>query len=329
MRILITGAAGYLGNKLAHKLARQGHCIHALVRSDTAKELLQHPNIIPYKGDLLEKESLKKAIVGCNQVYHTAAKVGAWASDPSLFYKVNVEGTRNVLDAALQWGVAKTVYTSTCGVFGPTQNGPLDENHTRTIGFAIDYDRSKKEGEDIVRHYASTGMNTVIASPSKVYGPGHTSHSLTANAIIDRFLKKGITFIPSPGTYKVCLAYIDDVVDGHIAAMDKGTSGGIYILGGINISYLDFFKRIRTLSCGNGRIIQLPKSTVKVWATLQQRFHQFTGKPIRFTPRSVDHLFSTYTFSSEKAIRELDYTVTPLDEALTKTIHFLNHSHHA
>src|SRR6267154_2500527 len=146
MKILVTGASGYVGNKLAHTLAGRGEEVHALVRSSSANELLQHPNIAIFKGDILQKESLVAAMKGCKQVYHTAARVGAWARDSSVFYEVNVGGTRNVLDAALQSGVEKTVFTSTCGVIGPTLNEPLEENGQRTTGFEFDYDSSKKGG---------------------------------------------------------------------------------------------------------------------------------------------------------------------------------------
>ncbi len=329
MKILITGASGYLGNKLAHTLASQGKMIHALVRSDSAKDLLLHPNITIFKGDILQKESLMGAMKECKQVYHTAAKVGVWAKKLSVFYEVNVEGTRNVLDAALLSGVEKTVFTSTCGVIGPTLNGPMDEKDTRSIGFEIDYDFSKKIAEDLVLQYAKEGMNTVVVSPSKVYGPGNISHSLTANAIINTFLKKRITFIPSPGTYRVCFAFIDDIITGHLLAMEKGVSGEKYILGGINISYYEFFDRLRNLSQCNGNIIKLPKSVIKTWAHVQELNHKIWGTAIRFTVKSVDHLFSNYIFSSKKATREIGYNITSLEEALQKTIHFLNNQPHA
>jgi nucleoside-diphosphate-sugar epimerase len=324
MKVLITGASGYIGNKLAHTLADSGKEVHALVRSVSAKELLQHPNITIFKGDILQKESLMAAMKGCKQVFHTAAKVGVWARDPSVFYDVNVEGTRNVLDTALQSGVERTVFTSTCGVIGPTLNGPMGENDPRIIGFEIEYDLSKKKAEDLVLQYAKEGMNNVVVSPSKVYGPGNVSHSLTANAIINKFLRKRVAFIPSPGTYMVCFAYIDDIINGHMLGMEKGTSGEKYILGGVNISYKEFFSLIRTLSFCNGKIIHLPKSIITAWAHVQQLNQKLTGSSVYFTAKSVNHLFSNYTFSSEKAIHKLGYKITPLEEALEKTIHFLN-----
>jgi len=323
MKVLVTGASGYIGNKLAHTLAKQGNQVLAMFRSGDVKKLFRHPNITAFIGDTCHEDSLEKAVQGCTQVYHVAAKVGAWAKNPSDFYDVNVEGTRKLLDAAIRAGVEKFVFTSTSGVFGPAETIPITENDTRKIPFQIDYDRSKKLAEEVVLSYVGKGISPVIVSPSKVYGPGQTSHSLTANAIIETFLKRKITFIPYPGTYKLCFAFIDDVVDGHILAMEKGRAGETYILGGINISYFDFFDQIRRLSKCQGRIITLRKGFVKFLAYVQQVNHKLTGAAVRFPVNSVDHAFSDYTYSSQKAIDELGYRITPLDEALTQTIQFL------
>lgn len=326
MKILITGATGYIGNKLANKLALQGEELNLLVRDVNAANLPKGKNIRICKGDITDAESLVSAIKDCTQVYHTAARVGVWAKDPSVFYDVNVDGTVNVMNAALQAGVEKIVFTSTCGVIGPSLKDPMTENDARINDFAIDYDLSKKKAEDTILQYARRGMNAVIVSPSKVHGPGNTSHALTANAVIDRFLKKKIALIPTPGTYKVCFAFIDDIVAGHILAMQKGKAGEKYILGGINISYKEFFKTIRTIACGNGHIIQLSKNSVKAWSLLQLLNYKLSGRPCTFTMKSIDHLFSDYIFSSEKAITHLGYAITPLDEALTKTIQFLKNT---
>ena len=328
MKIFITGSAGYIGSKLSMTLADRGHTIHGLVRSVDSKKWLLHPNIKLFKGDLLDKESLYAAMDGCEQVYHVAGKAGVWAKDNSAFYKVNVEGTRNVLDAAIAIGVQKIVYTSACGVLGPTLNVPLEENDERIVDFVLDYDRSKKMAEDLISLYVKEGLNVVIVSPAKVYGPGHISHPLMLNAIINKFLKQKITFIPSPGKYCVGFVSVDDIVTGHILAMEKGKAGENYILGGTNISHYEFFNRLRMLSSCKGLIIMVPKGIIKTWARLQELNYMLWGTPILFTAKSVDHLFSHYTFSSQKAIRELGYQITPLDEVLQKTIYYLNNEAH-
>jgi nucleoside-diphosphate-sugar epimerase len=324
MNILVTGASGFIGNKLAITLADLGHQVHAMVRSLDSENRLRHPNIQLFKGDVLDKESLLVAMKGCEQVYHVAGKAGTWARDLSVFYNVNVEGTRNVLDAALLSGVKKTVYTSTAGVIGPTLKEPREEDDPRIVDFILDYDISKKIAEDLVAQYVKEGMDVVIVAPGKVYGPGHISHSLMLNAIIVRFLKKHIAFIPSPGTNSVSFSYIDDMVTGHILAMEKGKAGEKYILGGPNVSYCEFFNRLRLLSKRKGYIVKLSKTIVTTLARLQALNYKLSGAPIQFTVNSVDHLFSNYTFSSNKAIRELGYKITPLDEALQKTIYYLD-----
>ena len=327
MKIFVTGASGYVGNNLAHTLASMGHTVHAIVRSD-APAFLQHKNIIVFKGDIMNKESLLPAIKGCEQVYHTAAKVGLWHKDPSIFYAVNVQGTHNVLEAALSAGVHRTVVTSTCGVIGPSLNKPMTENDPRITGYALDYELSKKMAEDLIFKYAKKGMNVVVVSPTKVYGPGYISHSLTANAMINKFLKKKLAFIPAPGSYEVSCAFIDDIVKGHILAMEGGRAGEKYILSGINLSYYDFFDRIRMISSCGGRIIKLSRNAMKGWAFLQQAQYKLTGIHPTLTVKSIDTLLNNYTFSGEKAVQELGYTITPLDEAITKTINFLKHANY-
>lgn len=323
MKILVTGASGYVGNKLTNTLASLGNEVHALVRSDAARDILQHPNIKIVKGDILDKENLLAAMRNCDQVYHTAAKVGAWTKSPSAFFDVNVQGTRNVMEAALQTGVNKLVYTSTCGVLGPSDTEPLTENAHRTTPFIMAYDRSKKMAEDIFFEYSRRGLNAVAICPPKIYGPGKVSHSLTGTALIDRFIKKGIALVPAPGDYIVCFAFIDDVVNGHLLAMQHGKRNAKYIIGGVNISYKEFFARIRTLSSTRGRIIPVPRGIIKAFAHVQMLKYNLTGSAPLFTPRDVDYVFNNYAFSSEKAIHELGYAITPLDEALNKTIQYI------
>ncbi|RYZ55022.1 MAG: hypothetical protein EOO14_13655, partial [Chitinophagaceae bacterium] len=140
------------------------------------------------------------------------------------------------------------------------------------------------------------------------------------------FLEKGIAVVPAPGSYQLCFSYSDDVVNGHLLAMEKGRNGERYILGGPNVSYSHFFETIRRMAGTRGRILPVPKVIVKSWAVWQAILFAVTGKDIRFTVPSVDLLFSNHAFSSDKAIRELGYTITPLENGIGETIRFLNNT---
>ena len=181
MKIFVTGASGYIGNKLAHVLANRGNKVHAFVHSPGAEKLLQHPNIAIFEGDILDKESVSIAMRECRQVYHTAGIVKLWAKDPNIFYEKNVAGTNNVLEAALKEGVSKLVHTSTCGVWGPCNDHLLIENDPRTTSFDNDYDLSKYLGEKSVKEYCSKGLFTVIVNPPRIYGPGLLRRSSGVN----------------------------------------------------------------------------------------------------------------------------------------------------
>ena len=324
MKIFITGGTGYLGHSLSMKLAEQGNIIHLLLRNPQSVFAPRHPNILVFKGDINDRSLIERAIAGCNQVYHTAAAAKLWAKHPDEMFSINVDGTSNVLEAARDAGVSRLVFTSTCGVMGPCIREPLTENDPRITGFSIDYELSKKMAEDLVVQYAQKGLHALVVSPPKIYGPGKVSQKHNANAVINGFLKNRIAFIPAPGSYRTCFAFIDDVVNGHLLAMEKGKAGEKYILGGVNISYQEFFALIRKISGNRGYIIQLPKNCVRGWAVLQMLNYCLTGKAPLFSGKAINRFFSNYCFSSEKAVKELGYQVTPVEDALKQTIHYLN-----
>ena len=329
MKILITGASGYVGNRMAHTLADMGNEVHAIVRSASAKELLQHPGIVVFRGDIQDKESLLIAMKGCGQVYHTAAMVRLWAKDPSVFYKVNVDGTRNVLDTAVETGVKKLVFTSTCGVIGPSLNQPMNEKDPRIAGFDNDYDLSKFLAEKLVAEYSKKGLFTVIASASKVYGPGIETHPLSVNNVIRRFVLGKITFCPSPENLVSNYVFIDDLIHGHILAIENGTSGEKYIIGGENLSYTEFFQTISKVSGKTGRLIRGTKNIGRLYGLCHFLYSKLLHKEPFFTAKGANHIFCNKSFSCSKAMQELGYAITPFADALQPTIHFLKQKNYA
>ena len=151
MNIFITGATGYVGNNLANRLAGEGHTVHALCRSSNKKSLLAHPNIKTFEGDITDMTSIEHAMKGCVQAYHLAAFARVWSKDPSLFYKLNVEGTKNVLEAAKKLDVKNIVFTSTGGVLGPSNGRPVKEDDERYGNVFNEYEDTKTQAENLCK----------------------------------------------------------------------------------------------------------------------------------------------------------------------------------
>ena len=320
MKILVTGASGYIGNRLVNALAEQGNKVHAFVRSSSADHLLRHPNIRIFRGDILDKESLQIAVKGCERVFHVAGSVKTGGKDPKEVMNININGTKNVLEEAANNSVSKIVFTSTGGVMGPSLNHPLTEDDLRMMNFELDYEFSKKIAEDLLLDYVKKGGNAVIVRPTKVFGPGYVSHPRTANAIISRFLTSKCIVIPGPGNYYCNFSFLDDVVAGHCLAMENGRSGETYLLGGENISYFSFFDTIRKLGDLKGKIIMAGKKIIIAWALLQEMWQKISGKDIFFNRKVGRYLFCNHEFSSQKAINDLGYRITPFAEAIRLTI---------
>ena len=147
--------------------------------------------------------------------------------------------------------------------------------------------------------------------------------------MIKKFIKGELTFIPKPGTLTTNYCFIDDVVHGHVLAMDKGVSGEKYILGGENISFVDLFQMIRSLSGTRAKLLEAPKYLIQTWALLQWLQYKLTDKEPYVTSKAVRQIFCNKTFTSDKAMQQLGYRLTPLKEGLQQTIQFLNAQNHA
>jgi len=323
MSIFVTGASGYIGNKLALALANRGQKVHALIHSSTGHQLLQHPNISVFEGDILDKDSLAVAMKGCKQVYHTAGIVKLWAKDPDIFYRYNVGGTQNVLEVALKEGVNKLVYTSTCGVWSGCTDHLLIENDPRTTAFDNDYDLSKYLAEKAVKEYCSKGLFTVIVNPPRVYGPGLLRQSSGVNRFITRLLNDKISILPWRLDVKANYALIDDVVNGHILAMEKGLGGERYILGGENVSYKRFVDTVKGLSESHHLQIRIPPIILNAMSQVELLRGKLNGHEPVITPRLARRFQTDKMFDCSKAIRQLGYSITPFEKGIRLTIDHL------
>jgi nucleoside-diphosphate-sugar epimerase len=320
MKILITGATGFIGRSLCLDLAKKGYTVMALCRNLNHPYLITHRNINPVKGDILDMESLAKAMAGCRQVYHTAALAKMWCRDKNDYYNINVTGTRNVLELACELAVSKVVYTSTCGVWGPTIKHPMSENDPRIDGFAIDYERTKYLAEIEARTYSAKGLNVVTVNPSRVYGEGPITDSNTVGKMISGYLRGKWRVIPGKGTQISNYAYLDDVVNGHVAAMEYGLTGHRYILGGEDISFNTFFETLRSITGKTYTMLKLPQRLIEGYSRLQLVKTTLTGLPPVFLPEFAARLKKDQKYSSQKAITQLNYSITPFAEGIARTI---------
>jgi nucleoside-diphosphate-sugar epimerase len=319
MNIFLTGATGYIGHEVATHLVKNGDTVRALVRDITKAKTLLHPSIRLFQGDITNAKSVRQAMRGCDQVYHLASYARLWSADKRVFYDVNVSGTRNVLDAALENGVTKLVYTSSCGVFGNSLKHPLSEKDSRVSSFTNDYDLTKHICECMVREYVSKGFAGVIVNPSRVYGPGQTAFSNPFSKMIERCLQGKIVVVPRPGNVLANYAFIDDVVKGHIAAMRLGIPGERYILGGANLSYDEVVNVIRS-EIFNPRIVPVGSFVLKsigLWNLLKCRI---TGIEPDLTPNVVSRITNNAALDCSKAISELNYEITPFRRGIRATI---------
>lgn len=326
MKTLVTGATGYVGIPLVQALARQGTPVKALVRSEArSREISGHRHIELVTGDLSDPVSLRQAIRGCDRIFHLAAFAGIWTKDPAQYHRINVQGTSDLLSIALEEGVRKVVITSTAGVMGPSPATGIPV-HEETSGEPLlfsPYDHSKLEQEKTAFSYIDRGIEVVVVNPSRIYGPGLVGESNSVSRLVTLFSQGKWRFIPGDGTSEGNYVYVDDVVNGHLLAMQKGVSGQRYILGGDNISYNDFFNLLRKLTRQNHKLIKIPVKVLLGWAQMEILRANMTGKRPMIVPAFVEKLTHNWNLTSEKAVRDLGYRYSDLETGLSKTLQWI------
>ncbi|MDP3914518.1 MAG: NAD-dependent epimerase/dehydratase family protein [Bacteroidota bacterium] len=324
MKIFVSGATGFIGSRLALRLANDGHEVHALYRYEHKTAIIQHPNITLFKGDILDFDSLIKPVEGCSQIYHTAAFACVWDKDPSLIYRQNIEGTMNVVRAGIISGVEKIVCTSTAGVLGPSRPGEMvDENTPRPLKYFIDYESSKMMMETILKTLSITGPEIVIVNPSRVYGPGILSESNGITRIIQNYILGKWRIIPGNGKSIGNYVYVEDVVTGHIQAMEKGKSEERYVLGGTNMTFNELFGVLAELTGKRYFMIHFPLPLMKLISGIMLLIARISGRAPLIIPALVRKYNHNWNLSSAKAEKELDYKPVDFKTGAGMTINWL------
>ncbi len=325
-KIFITGATGFIGSNLARKLANEGVLVHALVRKNSAISTIRHRNIKLFYGNLLDIKSLDTAINGCSQVYHLAAYAKNYARDNNLFNKINVEGTENVLVMAKKHSVTKIIYTSTSLVFGPSNKIETNESHLNNNNPYNDYDRSKMLAEEVIHNFILLGMKIITVYPTRVFGPGPLNESNAVTKMIVDYLRGKWRLKLSDGNAIGNYVYVNDLVDGLIAAMKYGNKGSKYVLGGANISYNKFFETVSEITGKQRFMLGVPAKIALMYSKIEEELaNRFNRYPL-ITPGWIKVFLDDWAFSSSKAVLEINYKITPLKSALNSTIDWINHN---
>ncbi len=319
MKALVTGATGFVGAAVARALERAGWQVRVLVRSGSDRSNLQPLAVEIAEGDLADSSSLERALDGCAGLFHVAADYRLGARDPAQLYRTNVDGTRNILNAARKAGVPRIVYTSSVATIGiPPDGSPGEERTPVDLSHMIGhYKRSKYLAEEVARDAARTmGMSVVIVNPSTPVGPGDIRPTPTGQLVLDAASGRMPAYVDTG----LNIVHVDDVAAGHLLAFERGKAGERYILGGEDMTLQTILAQIARLVGRTPPRIRLPYAAVLPVAYLAEAFAKVSGRSGRVTLEGVRMSRKRMFFSSGKAVAELGYRWRPPVDAFEDAV---------
>lgn len=318
MKALVTGATGFIGTSVVRALLSRGHSVRALARPDSDGANLAGLEVEWAPGDVRNLASVRQAMVGCSHVFHAAALYAFWVRPRWLVYETNVDGTRNVLQAAWDAGVERVVYTSSVAALGLRHDGrPADEatplDPRALVG---DYKRSKHLAQQVALEFATRGLPVVIVNPSFPVGPYDRKPTPTGKVIVD-FLNRRMPAYVDTG---MNVAAVEDVAVGHLLAAEKGRTGECYILGGENLTMREFLELLAEVTGLPVPRVRLPRLPLFVPAYLNAALCRLTGARPRLTPDALRMARHRMFYDPGKAVQELGLPQTPAREALRRAV---------
>src|SRR6266487_6454884 len=324
MRCFVTGASGFIGANLIHELLARGNPVKALLRPESDLRGLKGANFEGVNGDVSNREKLVAAMHGSDWCFHVAASYHLWLRDYAPMYAANVEGTRNVIEAAVAAGCSRIVYTSTVGCIGlpkPVDDivTPADESTpVSEAQMSNHYKLSRWRGEIVAREQAAKGAPVVIVNPSAPVGPRDVKPTPTGQVIVD-FLNRNMPAYLDTGLNWV---HVRDVAIGHIHAAEKGRIGERYILGHAegNWTMKQAFAVLAEIAGLPAPKFQVPYLVALAAAHLDETLSRFTAKPPKAPLAGVHMAKYKMFFNPAKAIRELGLPQTPPKQALADAV---------
>ena len=318
MRVLVTGATGFIGGNLVRTLVDRDYEVRALVRRNSNALALDNLGVEEAPGDLRDRESIAKALKGCQGVFHCAAIYTFWSRDPAEVYKVNVEGAKIVFEEAQRAGVEKAVYTSTVSTIGLPKKGlGTEDTQLRPQDLVGHYKKSKYLGEREALAAARNGLPVVVVNPAAPIGPWDVKPTPTGGIVLD-FLRKKLPFYIRTGLNVID---VEDVAVGHALAMEKGVPGQRYILGHRNMTLLEVLLTLESITGVRAPRVRIPINLIMLLGMID---YLIEGKLLKRKPRipleGMRVAKKPMYVSSAKAVRELGLPQSPVEEALEKAV---------
>uniref|UniRef100_A0A832I5L4 NAD-dependent epimerase/dehydratase family protein n=1 Tax=Eiseniibacteriota bacterium TaxID=2212470 RepID=A0A832I5L4_UNCEI len=320
MKYLVTGATGFVGGRLARRLVADGHAVVALVRDPGRAGELAALGVDVRRGDVTAPHSLAGPMRGVDGVFHVAGwyRIGArTAAERRAAWAINLEGSRHVFAAMAAAGVPKGIYTSTLAVYGDTRGAAPDESHAAPPRLVTLYDRTKHAAH----HEAAVpairgGLPLVIVQPGLIYGPGDTS---SVRVMLRRYLRRRLPLVPRGTAY--CWAHVDDVVEGHVRAMERGRPGECYHLAGPRHTLVEALALCERLTGVPGPRVALGPAWLRAMAAIARLVEPVVPLPPGYTSEGLRVVAGvTYLGDASKARRELGWSARPLEQGLREVL---------
>jgi dihydroflavonol-4-reductase len=327
MRVFLTGSTGFIGSHVARAYAEQNVELRLLTRKTSSLAAIKSIPAQIVVGDLGQPESLRSAIRGCDVLVHVAADYRLWVRDPKLMYAVNVEGTRDLLRIAREEGIAKVVYTSSVATMGFKADGTIvNEDTPITLAEMIGhYKRSKFLGEQEAIRAAKAGQHVMILNPTTPIGPGDAKPTPTGGIIVDFLNRKFPAYVDTG----LNLVDVTEVARMHVVALERGTPGERYILGGENLTLKQILDRMSAITGLPSPTMKVPNAVAMIFAFFDETITgKLRGKQPRATVEAVRMGKKMMFASSAKAECELGFQVLPVYPALRAAIEwFIAHGY--
>jgi dihydroflavonol-4-reductase len=317
--VLVTGGTGFIGSNLAVALLKEGCAVRILRRPNSDLRAIDNAPVEHCIGDIRDPGALKKALRGCDTVFHTAAKVSYWRREREEMYGINIQGTRNVVNACLELGVEKLIHTSSVAAIGFSEAGGVarETNRFNWDRYDVGYRISKHRAEEEVRKGVHRGLRAVMVNPSVVIGP-RDIHFHGGQLVRDIYRKRLFYYI-SGG---INIVYVDDVVRGHLLAAQYGRIGERYILCGENLTHREIIETIADVVGGIPPLFKVPPWMVRLIAVTAEGISTVLNVKPWVTKELLSGASLHSYFGSEKAQRELGYQVTPFRKAVQRAFNW-------